>query len=339
MKSLYSEAWFHPRTSATQLTPFGVPGVELRRRERIKLCQGGTSRYTLEHSHFSTNDQGTPVNHSSESNAPSLLELHTLPSMSPFPFRGAPAGTSEANWSFLKLTLRELSSRVPDTWQGSIWPVGGRHPTVFRMRLSLTLFDDSNSTYGSIGGPNSGKPIRKRDVKSAPNPLLTDLWFHLSILWSCNKQCFTLYCCLSGPTFSSLFPWSSNAMCCNSIMYTLSLEHQREGGMDESNGSLTLVVRTLTVPGNWSWNEQGDHWKSQEVPGRWQWQTQCSRGRQGISVARAQYTQESDSTYERALPMWGWVIWRAPILADFLPFSISSNPCRRRTKPRRRQTS
>ncbi len=75
--------------------------------------------------------------------------------------------------------------------------------------------------------------------------------------YGCNKQCFTLYCCLSGPTFPPLFPWSSNAMCCNLIMYILSLVHQRERerGTKESDDSPTLVVRTLTVHGNCSWNE------------------------------------------------------------------------------------
>ncbi len=43
----------------------------------------------------------------------------------------------------------------------------------------------------------------------------------------CNKQCFTLYCCLSRPKFPPLFPWSSNTTCCNLIIYILSLVHQR----------------------------------------------------------------------------------------------------------------
>ncbi len=75
----------------------------------------------------------------------------------------------------------------------------------------------------------------------------------------CNKQSFTLYCCLSGPRFPSLFPWLSNAMCCNSIMCILSLVHQREEGADKSDDSLTLVVRTLNVPGNCSWNKENDY--------------------------------------------------------------------------------
>ncbi len=63
---------------------------------------------------------------------------------------------------------------------------------------------------------------------------------------------FTLYCCLSGPKFPPLFPWSSNIMCCNSIIYILSLVRQRRKRAKKSNDSPIQVTATPTVPGNCS---------------------------------------------------------------------------------------
>ena len=51
-----------------------------------------------------------------------------------------------------------------------------------------------------------------------------------------------------GPNFRHFSPDHPCAMCCNSIMYILSPVHQREGGADESNGSLTLVLQILPAP-------------------------------------------------------------------------------------------
>ena len=45
--------------------------------------------------------------------------------------------------------------------------------------------------------------------------------------WNVISSVFTLYYCLSGPKFPPLFPWLSNTMCCNLIIYLLSLVHQR----------------------------------------------------------------------------------------------------------------
>ncbi len=77
--------------------------------------------------------------------------------------------------------------------------------------------------------------------------------------------CFTLYCCLSGPKFPPLFPWSSNAMCSNFIMYILSLVRQREEGAKKSDDSPILALRPLTIPGICGWNKESDYWHSQKV--------------------------------------------------------------------------
>ena len=63
---------------------------------------------------------------------------------------------------------------------------------------------------------------------------------------------FTLYCCLSGPKFPPFFPWSSNTMCCNLIIYILSLVHQRRERAKKSNDSPiqvtgTTITTTTTV--------------------------------------------------------------------------------------------
>ncbi len=63
---------------------------------------------------------------------------------------------------------------------------------------------------------------------------------------------FTLYCCLSGPKFPPLFPWSSNTMCCNLIIYILSLVHQRGKRAKKSKDSPIQVAETPTVPGSCS---------------------------------------------------------------------------------------
>ena len=63
---------------------------------------------------------------------------------------------------------------------------------------------------------------------------------------------FTLYCCLSGPEFPPFFPWSFIAMCCDFIMYILSLVRQREEEAERSDGSPKLAKEILTVPGKHS---------------------------------------------------------------------------------------
>ena len=80
---------------------------------------------------------------------------------------------------------------------------------------------------------------------------------------------FTLYCCPSGPKFLPLFPWSSKAMCCNFIMYILSLVHQRGERARKSDDSPIQVTITQTVPGNCSWVEENDCWHPQKAPSEW----------------------------------------------------------------------
>ncbi len=63
---------------------------------------------------------------------------------------------------------------------------------------------------------------------------------------------FTLYCCLSGPKFPPLFPWSSNTRCCKLIIYIRSLVHQRGKRAKKSKDSPSQVAGTPTVPGNCS---------------------------------------------------------------------------------------
>ncbi len=53
-------------------------------------------------------------------------------------------------------------------------------------------------------------------------------FLQLLLVWTgwpklCNKQSFTLYCCLSGPIFRPLFHWPLKAMCCDFNMFIFSL--------------------------------------------------------------------------------------------------------------------
>ena len=104
--------------------------------------------------------------------------------------------------------------------------------------------------------------------------------FEVHLLGKCNEQCFKLYCCLSGPKFPPLFPWSSNTMCCNFIIYILSLVRRRGREIKKRNDSPILAVETPTVPGNCSWDEQNDCWNSRKAPGEWRRWARCARRRQ-----------------------------------------------------------
>ena len=63
----------------------------------------------------------------------------------------------------------------------------------------------------------------------------TNVFFlRVGTFWNFNKQCFTLYCCLSGPKFSPLFPWPPNIMCCNFVIpFTFPGTSEREESKEE----------------------------------------------------------------------------------------------------------
>ncbi len=72
----------------------------------------------------------------------------------------------------------------------------------------------------------------------------------------CNKQSLTLSCCLSGPKFPPVFPWSLDAMGRNLIMYIFSLVLQREVEADKRDNSSIQTAKHLIIQGNCGWNRK-----------------------------------------------------------------------------------
>ncbi len=145
-----------------------------------------------------------------------------------------------------------------------------------------------------------------------------------SMLKECKKQCFSLYCCLSGPKFPPLFSGSLSAMCCNFIMYIFFLVRLREKGAKKSESSLFPTAKQVVAAGNCSWNRKNDYWYSPKVPSERPWRIHCTRRRQVIGLP-TQSAQDLNQTRAGTSLMWERAIWRSFILFIVLPFPPSSD--------------
>ena len=99
--------------------------------------------------------------------------------------------------------------------------------------------------------------------------------------YKCNKQCFTLYCCLSEPKFPPLFPWSLDAMCRNFIMYTF---------QKSKDLSIPTAMHRIVL-GSWSWNGESGYWHSQKTPGDWCSRVHCEASNQSPNIPGCPGTQ------------------------------------------------
>ncbi len=143
----------------------------------------------------------------------------------------------------------------------------------------------------------------------------------------CNKQCFTLYCCLTGPKFPPLCPWSSNAMCCTFTMFIFSLVHQREEGAKKSDDSPILAVETLSVLGTVAETRKVNTSILKKSRVNVMMSPMCAEEANSRSPQQPGVPKDSTKHAGKPCQIGSRPYREHPFPANFPPFSPSFNPC------------